>query len=181
LISVIPTMSETPLFDYMRIDRGHGLGDYAILDLFPGLEESPALETISGSRDDSLRLLRKSRIQVRAREGYIFVDVLVPCIAIAYDYYKNGKARDLYLDILHELTHLRQLEEGRNLWDMKTAYVDRETEIEGYAIVMREAIRLGLGREEFLDHLSAPWMSEADVARLVENVRRFLGVPDDLL
>jgi hypothetical protein len=171
-------MSETPLFDYMRIDRGHGLGDYAILDLFPGLEESPALETISGSRDDSLRLLRKSRIQVRAREGYIFVDVLVPCIAIAYDYYKNGKARDLYFDILHELTHLRQLEEGRNLWDMKTAYVDRETEIEGYAIVMREAIRLGLGREEFLDHLSAPWMSEADVARLVENVRRFLGVPE---
>ena len=168
-------MGETSRLEYMRINRDLAVGEHAILDLFPGLEESPALETISASRPDLLRLLRKSRIQIRAREGYIFVDVSVPCVALSYDYYNNGKARDLYLDILHELTHLRQLEEGRNLWDMERAYVDRETEIEGYAIVMREAIRLGLGREEILDHLSAPWMTEADVHRLVENVRRFLG------
>jgi len=171
-------MSEMPLFEYMRIDRGRELGDYAILDLFPKLEESPALATIAASREDALRLLRKSRIQVRAREGYIFVDVLVPCIAIAYDYYKSGKARDLYLDILHELTHLRQLGEGRNLWDMKTPYVDRETEIEGYAIVMREAIRLGLAREEIIDHFTNPWMTDDDLKRLLENVRRFLGVAE---
>jgi hypothetical protein len=174
-------MNETPQFPYMRINRDLGVGEYGILDLFPRLEDSPALDTISPNRAYLMTLLRKSKVQIRAYEGFIFVDVSVPCIALAYDYYKNGKPIDLYLDILHEMTHLRQLEEGKNLWDMEKAYVDRGTEIESYAIVMREAARLGLTRADFLDHLQAPWMTEADIARLLDNIRCCLREPDFLL
>jgi hypothetical protein len=42
---------------------------------------------------------------------------------------------------------------------------------------MREALRLGLTREDFLDHLQAPWMTDADIARLLENIRCWLRVP----
>jgi hypothetical protein len=82
---------------------------------------------------------------------------------------------DLYLDLAHELTHLRQLAEGRNLWDHSLHYVDRPTEIEGYAVAVEEGLRLGMTEDEIIRHLSNPWLSEAETARLRENIDRFLA------
>ena len=50
----------------------------------------------------------RSRIDPR---GYCFVDVQRPCIVLSEWYYRQGGDPDLYMDLLHELTHLRQLEE----------------------------------------------------------------------
>jgi hypothetical protein len=66
-------------------------------------------------------------------------------------------ARTLYLDLLHELTHLRQLDEGLDLWDERFAYVHRPTEIEGHAIAIEEGRRLGMTSEDVSDHLAALW------------------------
>jgi hypothetical protein len=82
---------------------------------------------------------------------------------------------DLYLDLAHELTHLRQLAEGKNLWDHSIHYVDRPTEIEGYAVAVEEGLRLGMTETEIIRHLSNPWLSDADVARLRKNIKRFLA------
>ena len=62
---------------------------------------------------------------------------------------------DLYLDLAHELTHLRQLAEGKNLWDHSIHYVDRLTEIEGYAVAVEEGLRLGMTEAQILSHFGA--------------------------
>jgi hypothetical protein len=75
----------------------------------------------------------------------------------------------------HELTHLRQFHEGRELWDHSLHYVDRPTEIEGYAVAVEEGLRLGLTEDQIMKHLSNPWLSAAEVARLRSNIERFLA------
>ena len=121
------------------------------------------------------QILAGARVRIEPDEGYVWVDDEAPAIALAERYYRKGNARDLYLDLLHELTHLRHLAEGRNIWDERLRYVDRPTEIEGYAIAIGEGRRLGMSEPEILRHLSNPWMSGDDVLRLRDHVERFLG------
>ncbi len=120
------------------------------------------------------RLLEKARVRIEPSDGYVWVDDEAPAIVLAERYYRRGSPRDLYLDLLHELTHLRQLAEGQRLWDETFHYVDRPTEIEGYAVAIEEGRRLGMTEAALARHLSNPWMTAADVARLRANVRRFL-------
>jgi hypothetical protein len=53
--------------------------------------------------------------------------------------------------------------------------VDRATEIEGYAVAIEEGMRLGMSKSDVIRHLSNPWMTRADIRRLIENVERFLS------
>ena len=121
------------------------------------------------------QILAGARVRIEPEDGYVWVDDEVPAIVLTERYYRTGHARDLYLDMLHELTHLRQLAEGRNIWDERLRYVDRPTEIEGYAIAIGEGRRLGMSEAEILRHLSNPWMNADDVLRLRAHVERFLA------
>lgn len=109
-----------------------------------------------------------------AFDGSAHIGTHPPRIVLGYDYYRHGSPVDIYLDVLHELVHLRQLSEGCELWDGRYAYVNRPTEIEGYAVAVGEAMRLGMTREQIVDHLTNPWMSDADVHRLYANVIKFM-------
>ena len=75
------------------------------------------------------RLLAEAKVRIQRGPGFAYVDVEAPCIVLAEEYYKKGSDLDLYLDMLHELTHIRQHHEGKDLWDERYAYVDRPTEI----------------------------------------------------
>ena len=161
--------------DFVCVDRSLAPGDHPFLAVIPGAAASPALERIARDPAARARLLQRAVVQVRGRRGYAFVDVEAPCIVLAETYLRQGEAVDVYLDLLHELTHLRQLEEGLDLWDERFAYVDRPTEVEGYAVAVEEARRLGASEAEVLDHLSNPWMSLADVRRLLAHIEAFLA------
>jgi len=159
-----------PLPDYAQVDRSLRRGRQAYLALLPKAEQSPALHRIAP--DPALRatLLSSAAVLIQPRPGYAFVDVSVPCIVLAEWYYREGSALDLYLDLLHEFTHLRQLTEGLDLWDERFAYVDRPTEIEGYAVAVEEGMRLGMTEDDVLRHLANPWMTSQDVARLRQHI-----------
>ena len=141
-----------------------------------GVERPPGrLRRIGPQEDVRERLVEKAMVQIRGGRGYAFVDVETPCIVLSEWYYRSGNDLDLYLDLLHELTHLRQLEEGFDLWDERFEYVDRPTEVEGYAVAIGEGRRLGMTDEDVLQHLSNPWMSAGDVRRLIGHIETFLG------
>ncbi len=160
---------------FARIDRTLLLGAHRYVEVLPGAAESPALARIAPDAAARAELLARAGVQIRGWRGYAFVDVEVPCIVVSEGYYRKGEALDLYLDLLHELTHLRQLDEGLDLWDKRFAYVDRPTEVEGYAVAIEEGRRLGMTDGDILQHLSNPWMSATDVARLVGHVNTFLS------
>lgn len=162
-----------PVFGVIR--RGLPVGVHPYLAILPRAGESPGLARIE--RDPKRRelLLRDARVRINPGAGFAYIDVEVPCIVLGEEYYRTGADLDLYLDLLHELAHIRQHHEGRDLWDERYAYVDRITEVEGYAVAVEEGRRLGMSDGEVVAHLSNPWMDAEDVRKLQENVRRFLS------
>lgn len=160
---------------YARVVRSFPCGEHPFVFLLPRVAESPAMTLIATPAYPPEQLLAAARVRIEPEKGYVWVDDEAPAIVLAESYYRMGHARDLYLDLLHELTHLRQLAEGRNIWDERLRYVDRPTEIEGYAIAIGEGRRLGMSERQIVRHLSNPWMTEGDIMRLRENVRLFLA------
>ena len=161
--------------EYAQIVRTLSSGMHPYRSLLPRIEESPARRRIESPATPLGPLLDKARVKIKPGEGYVYVDVKIPAIVLFEDYYRQGNAVDLYLDLAHELTHLRQLAEGKNLWDHSIHYVDRPTEIEGYAVAVEEGLRLGMTEAEIIQHLSNPWLSEEETARLRKNIDRFLN------
>lgn len=160
--------------DFARVIRGLPCGEYPYLNLLPLIMQSPAVRRIGTPTVPLDPLLNAARVRIEAGDHYIWVDDKAPAIVLTDHYYSRGNSVDLYLDLIHELVHLRQLAEGKNIWDRTFPYVDRPTEIEGYAIAIEEGLRLGLTEPEIFNHLSNPWMTHAEVLRLRKNVTHFL-------
>ncbi len=155
--------------------RSLARGEHSYLSFLPLIASSPAVRRIESRSTPLLSLLKGARVRIQAGKGYVWVDDELPAIILIENYYRLADPLDLYLDLIHELTHLRQLAEGQDIWDERFRYVDRPTEIEGYAIAVEEGLRLGMTEVSILDHLSNPWMTRADVRRLRKNVGRFLA------
>jgi hypothetical protein len=92
---------------------------------------------------------------------------------ISAKYLREGDRTDIYLDLIHELVHIRQLMEGKELFDLHYSYTERPTEVEAYRIAVEEARRIGLSDERICRYLKTEWMSDADLKRLAKalNVR----------
>ncbi|MGI0141972.1 MAG: hypothetical protein ACREBF_04995 [Candidatus Micrarchaeales archaeon] len=76
----------------------------------------------------------------------------------------------LYLDVVHELMHIKQWRNGIDLFDKRFAYADRPTEIEAYKVAAREARRLGMKEKELRKYLEVDWVSDEDSACLLSKL-----------
>ncbi|MDQ5985045.1 MAG: hypothetical protein CSYNP_00749 [Syntrophus sp. SKADARSKE-3] len=83
---------------------------------------------------------------------------------------KNAPDEILYLDIIHELCHVKQYMTGRDLYDATKAYVDRETEIEAYGVTVDEARRTGMDEKHIADYLRVSWITPEEHKRLARRL-----------
>ena len=83
---------------------------------------------------------------------------------------RKSDSRILYLDIIHELVHVRQQREGLDLYDKSYSYVERPTEIEAYEIAVKEAKRLDMTDKEILDYLHVEWITPEEHKRLASRL-----------
>ena len=144
-------------------------GKHAILDVFPGLDKSAAFRAIfpDGLREE---VLRDCRIHVVPEDMYMYIDDEAGHVVAGLGYLREGDAKIVYLDVLHELTHIRQWHAGKELWDRHYTYVDRPTEIEAYQVAVNEARRLGMTDREIADYLRVEWTSGEEHERLCKHV-----------
>ena len=77
-----------------------------------------------------------------------------------------GYVVDIYLDLIHELVHVKQLMEGKKLLDRHYIYVNRPTEIEAFRFTVEEARRIGLSEEQICEYLRTEHMSDEDFRML---------------
>jgi hypothetical protein len=153
----------------IRVNRKVKAGLYPILDVFPGLDRSKAFRSLFA---DGLRtkVLEECKIDVVAEDAYMYIDDGPGNVCAGLTYLKTGDERVLYLDILHELTHVRQWHAGKELWDRRYSYVDRPTEVEAYEVAVQEARRLGMTDGEIADYLRVEWTSREDHERLCKRL-----------
>src|SRR2546425_11669550 len=139
-------------------------------ELFQGFEKVAAVKRIFGAK--TKQTLKSVRILFSTRKGYLRVDNDTGDIIISSPYLQTADERDFYLDLIHELVHVRQFNQGKDLFDEKYSYVDRPTEIEAYSVAVEEARRIGRTEREIIDYLKEECVSDEDFKRLL----RALGV-----
>jgi hypothetical protein len=137
-------------------------------DIFKGFEKVEAVKQIFGEKTEEV--LSNLKIEFMGFGGYMGVDDATGNLMVNVRYLNSGDKVDIYLDVIHELCHVKQFMEGKELFDKRYDYVDRPTEIEAYRYTVQEARRLGLTEERICRYLRTEWMSENDFKRLAKAV-----------
>jgi hypothetical protein len=150
-----------------RIVRLRG-STYSFAEYFKGLENVEAVRRIFGEKTEEI--LENLKVEFTWLGGYMFVDGEDGHIVINSRYLQNGNKVDIYLDLIHELVHVRQFMEGKQLFDSHYGYTDRPTEVEAYQHAVDEARNLGLNDERICQYLKTEWMSDEDLKRLAKHV-----------
>jgi hypothetical protein len=141
---------------------------FPFTDYFKGFERIEAVQHHFGEATKAV--LNDLRIEFRSGRGYMGVSDEDGHLSIRVNYLKKGDEVDIYLDIIHELVHVKQFLDGRKLRGGNFSYVDRPTEIEAYRHSVNEAKRLGLDERRILEYLKTERMSDEDLRRLANAV-----------
>lgn len=150
------------------VNRKVKKGEYLIFEIFQGLEDSWIVKNVL--KDEFEEMKKNVRIRVVDCKGYMWVEDSDGSIYICREYLKKGDLRDIYLDILHELIHVRQWKRGMDLFDKRYSYTERPTEIEAYKYTVEEAKNLGMSKDEIIEYLKVPWVEEAKVYELARKI-----------
>ena len=152
----------------LRIDRLLRTGGhmYAFNDYFKGFDKVEAVRKVFGEKTEEV--LANLKVEFTWFRSYMWVSNVDGHITISAYYLNNGDKTDVYLDLIHELVHVKQFIEGKELFDTNYSYSNRPTEIEAYRHAVEEAKRLGLTDEQICTYLKTEWMSIADLKRLAD-------------
>jgi len=154
----------------VRIERDAGPGTFSFTQVFKGFEKVGAVKAIFGP--NTKMVLAELKVEVADGRGYMRINDEEDSIVVNSKYLKEGQETHVYLDVIHELVHIRQHMEGKELWDERFAYVDRPTEIEAYRVAIEEGRRIKLTDDELVEYLKVEWVPEEDFLRML----RTLGV-----
>jgi hypothetical protein len=152
----------------VEIMRKAKITTYQFTDYFKGFEKVEAVKKIFGEKTEEV--LRNLKVEFFGRSGYMGVSDEDGHLFISAPYLNNGDLIDIYLDIIHELVHVKQFMDGKELFDDRYGYVNRPTEIEAYRITIEEARRLGLSDDRILEYLKTEWMTEEDLKQLAKTL-----------
>lgn len=137
------------------------------MEYFKGFEKNIAVRGIFG--EETEEVLKNLKIDF-IWFGYMGVNDDDGHLMVNKRYLSTGRKEDIYLDVIHELCHVKQHMKGRELFDPRYDYVDRPTEIEAYRYAVQEAKRLGLSAAEIRIYLKTEMMSNQAVDRLIKNM-----------
>jgi hypothetical protein len=140
---------------------------YPFLDYFRGFEKNRAVQGIF--EQETEHVLKNLKVDF-IWFGYMGVSDSDGHLMVNKSYLSTGRKLDIYLDVIHELCHVRQHMEGKDLFDPRYDYVDRPTEVEAYRYAVLEAKRIGLSAEEIRLYLKTEMMSTKALERLINNM-----------
>ena len=152
----------------VKILRNAKVVTYPFLDYFKGFEKVEAVKRLFGEGTEDV--LKNLRVEFNGGRGYMGVSGEDGHLRISAYYLNNGDLVDIYLDIIHELVHVKQFMEGKELRDGNFNYVDRPTEIEAYRHAVNEARALGMNDKQILEYLRTERMSDENLNRLAKAV-----------
>jgi hypothetical protein len=145
-----------------------GASTRVFTDFFKNFDKVEVVRGIFGEK--TTEVLRNLKVDLTWFSGYMYVDSSNGHLVVSARYLNSGDKVDIYLDLIHELCHVRQLMEGKELFDSRYSYVERPTEIEAYRYAVQEARRIGLSDERICEYLKTEWMSDRDLKFLAKVV-----------
>ena len=161
---ILRLFRRTPLNGILNL----GTSTRIFADYFRDFEKVEAVKGIFGEKTEEV--LRNLKVDLTWFGGYMYVDSTNGHLVVSARYLNSGDKVDIYLDLVHELCHVRQFMEGKELFDSRYNYVERPTEIEAYRYTVQEAKRIGLSDERICEYLKAEWINDDDLKRLAKAV-----------
>ena len=152
----------------VKIPRNVRIATYPFMEYFKGFENVGAVRDIFG--EETGKVLGNLKVEFAGIRGYMGVSETDGHLIMGARYLNEGDIVDIYLDVIHELVHVRQFLEGKELFDSDYAYIERPTEVEAYQHAVKEARRLGMTDERICEYLKTEWMSDDDLQRLAKTV-----------
>jgi len=152
----------------VKLVRKAKITTYRFTDYFKGFENVEAVRRLFGEKTE--QVLSNLEVEFAGFRGYMAINEADGHLLISAKYFNEGDEVDLYLDIIHELAHVKQFMEGKELFDYDYTYVARPTEVEAYRCAVEEARRLGLSEERICEYLRTEWMGDKDFERLAKSV-----------
>ena len=161
-----------------------------MLSAFPGLDEIDLARRLEPDQARRSRLLKETQVELVPDDLWMYVapherpkllrrrwtPIITPgadCIVIGREHFTESPPIIVFLDIFHELNHIRQRRDGAELFDRSVSYVRRWTEVEAYRFVIDAARAAGVPDALLRDYLKVEWISEGEYRELLET----LGVP----
>jgi hypothetical protein len=153
----------------VQIVRDADVSLYPFTNFFKGFEKVEAVKSTFGEETESI--LNNLKIEFFSfKFGYMGVSDEDGHILISTHHLKNSDFRTLYLDVVHELVHVKQFMEGKQLFNSEFDYVESPVEIEAYRHAVKEAKRIGMSDKEIIEYLKVEWVNDEAHKKLVETV-----------
>jgi hypothetical protein len=169
------------------VQRKIAVGRHPLLDVFPGLDRLSTAERHEPNSAKREQLHHETFVEIVPEDVWMYVaphelprdargrwkPVLSEgkdCIVVGEGHLRESPSLILFLDIFHELCHIRQRHAGLELWDRNYSYVTRPTEVEAYRFVVDEARRLGVKDAVLRDYLRVEWIDEKEFRQLLDTM-----------
>jgi hypothetical protein len=149
----------------VRIERAAPTKLHPFTKFFRGFDTNPSVRQLFGPR--TKRVLESLKVEFfSARFGYMGTSDVDGHLLVSTHHLSDSEFRTVYLDIVHELCHVKQFRAGKPLFYPKLSYVDAPSEIEAYRFTVAEGLRIGMTRRQLVDYLKVEWISPAEHRRL---------------
>ncbi len=149
----------------VRLERKAPTKLYPFTRFFQGFEKVPSIRELFGPR--TAEILRAEKVEFfSTRFGYMGTSDVDGHLLINTRHLHDSPFATVYLDLVHELRHVKQFRDGKPLFYPKLSYVDAPSEIEAYRFTVDEGRRIGLSERSLFAYLKTEWMTEAEHRRL---------------
>jgi hypothetical protein len=143
---------------------------------FKNFENVDAVQQIFGDKTKSVL----SNLEVEFTNSTIYMRVDYDGrLLINPRYLETGDFTDIYLDVIHELVHVKQVLNGKNC-NHALPYVERPLEIEAYGIAVEEARALGLEDSMIVNYLDSDLIDADELRQLAKTLGITCGQEEDL-
>ncbi len=153
----------------VEIVRDAPVALHPFTEFFKGFESVDAVKELFGSKTS--QVLSKLKVEFFSSPfGYMSVSEDDGHLLISTHHLKNSPTEVLYLDVVHELFHVKQFLDGEKLFRNEFEYVDNPVEVAAYKFTVKEARRIGMKTKDIVEYLKVDWVDEEQHARLVKTL-----------
>ncbi|MDA4128744.1 MAG: hypothetical protein OK422_04765 [Thaumarchaeota archaeon] len=153
-----------------KVRRDVRTGEQKFIGVFSGLDNSPTLLRVFGSKTNMLKIAQHLKLKVEDSDWGLWLDRDTGTVCVGRRYLQTALVGFLYLDVIHVLVHVKQFLEGKELYDQTFEYVDRPTELEAYRYTIEEARRMGMNEEQILKYLRIDAVDDSELGKLMEKI-----------
>lgn len=142
---------------------------YPFTDYFSGFDKIPGILALFGSKTNEV--LRNLKVEFYSSKfGYMQVSEEDGHIIISSHHLRTAESYIIYLDLFHELHHVKQFIDGKKIFLSGYDYVDSPIEIEAYLPTVEEARRIGLNEQKIREYLKIEWIDDEQYERFLKRM-----------